>query len=98
MFIVLAILAMIITGTLVLLVLFEPGLEYHIAAPEHPLDSPQFLQLLGALADAEQHDARVEVLTNGSAFYEAQLAAIAGAKHSVNLEAYIFQKDRIAHR
>ncbi|HSV14405.1 MAG TPA: phospholipase D-like domain-containing protein, partial [Tepidisphaeraceae bacterium] len=67
--------------------------------PEHPLDSPEFIELLSALADAEQRDSsHVEVLTNGSAFYEAELAAIAAAKRSINLEAYIFQKDQIGRR
>src|SRR4051812_44877870 len=99
MFFVFAILAMIVTSVLLLLVLFEPGLEYHITPPRHAMDSPEYLQRLGALVDAEQHHvSRLEVLTNGSDFYEAELAAIAAAKNSINLEAYIFQKDKIGHR
>jgi phosphatidylserine/phosphatidylglycerophosphate/cardiolipin synthase-like enzyme len=38
----------------------------------------------------------IEVLTNGSSFYEAELEAIGGARHSVQLEAYIFQTGEIA--
>ena len=39
---------------------------------------------------------RVEVLTNGARFYPAMLAAIREARHSINVEAYIFQPGRIA--
>jgi cardiolipin synthase len=95
----LAIPAIVIVVVLFLLVLFEPGLEYHVRAPEHPLDSDEFLCLIGALADAQVHrDSRVDVLTNGSVFYEAQLDAIRNARHSINLEAYIFRKDDIGRR
>jgi cardiolipin synthase A/B len=38
------------------------------------------------------------VLTNGNCFYEAELAAIAEARRSVNLEAYIFKKSAIGER
>jgi cardiolipin synthase len=99
MYLTLSILAFVITGVLLLLVLFEPGLDYRVAPPEHPIDSDDFLCLLGALADAQVHrDSRVEVLTNGKTFYEAELAAIASAKRSVNLEAYIFRSDAISRR
>ena len=64
--------------------LFEAGLAYKVAALEHPLDSEEFLCVLGALADAQVHeDSRVEVLTNGSAFYEAELAAKPARKAGV---------------
>ncbi|HEU5402732.1 MAG TPA: phospholipase D-like domain-containing protein, partial [Terriglobales bacterium] len=39
-----------------------------------------------------------EVLTNGERFYEAMLASIRQAEHSVNLECYIFQRGTIALR
>src|SRR5689334_13175996 len=93
MFYFFAILAMLITGTLLLLVLFEPGLEYQIKTPKPQLDSEEFRCLLGALADAQIHeDSHVEVLANGNNFYEAELAAIRQAKRSINMEAYIFRK------
>jgi len=34
-----------------LLVLFEPGLEYKVEAPAEPIDSRDFLCLVGALSD-----------------------------------------------
>jgi len=82
-----------------LLVLFEPGLEYKVEAPAEPIDSRDFLCLVGALSDAQvHHDSRVEVLANGSTFYEAELEAIRNARRSINLEAYIFMKDGIGQR
>jgi phosphatidylserine/phosphatidylglycerophosphate/cardiolipin synthase-like enzyme len=38
------------------------------------------------------------VLTNGEVYYDAELDAIGQARHSINIEAYIFQKGRIARR
>jgi len=85
---------------LLILALFEPGLEYRIAEPPScPLDSDEFTRMLAVLAEAEpQPGTGVQVLTNGDQFYEAELAAIAAAKSHVCLEAYIFQKGEIATR
>ncbi len=73
---------------------FEPALEYRLADPQLvPLDSPEFIRILGVLSDTEAHrDTRVEVLTDGPTFYEAELEAIRGAQRFICLEAYIFQK------
>jgi cardiolipin synthase len=99
MFLTISIIAITLMVLLFLLVLFEPGLKYHIGQPEHPLDADEFLCLLGALSDAQIHrDSRVEVLANGVVFYEAQLDAIRKARRSINLEAYIFMKDQIGQR
>ena len=80
-FLVLAITGIAIQALLLILALFEPGLEYRIVEPPPtPLDSPAFARTLSVLSDAEPHnDTRVEVLTNGDAFYEAELEAIAAA-------------------
>src|SRR5258705_5118689 len=97
MFFAFSIIAIVITVVLLLLVLFEPGLDYHVTAPDYPLNSDEFLCLLGALSDAQVHrDSRIEVHTNGSTLYEAQLEAINGTKHSIHLEAYIFRPDGIS--
>lgn len=99
MFLYFAIPALVIVAVLLLLVLFEPGLEYRVQPPPHPLDSDEFLCLVGALSDAQvRRDSRAEVLTNGAAFYEAQLDAIRNARKSVNLEAYIFHEDQVGQR
>jgi cardiolipin synthase len=99
MYFVFSLIAVAVTIILLLLVLFEQGLKYHVRSSRHSLESDEFLCLLGALADAQVHaDSRVEVLTNGAAFYEAELAAIRAAKRSVNLEAYIFRRGEIGRR
>jgi cardiolipin synthase len=87
-------------GLLLLLALFGPDLPYRVKGKaEAPLDSSRFCSLLATLTDAQPHDFnRVEVLTNGDCFYEAELAAIRGARLSINLEAYIFQRGVIAGR
>lgn len=62
-------------------------------------DSDRFLQVMEALADAAVNQTgTVEVLTNGPAFYPAELDAIRNATQSVNIEAYIFQKGEIARK
>jgi cardiolipin synthase len=62
-------------------------------------DSGRFLEVVSSLTDSKLNQTgKIEVLTNGNAFYPAELEAIRNAKHSVNLEAYIFQKGEIARQ
>jgi len=62
-----------------------------------PNDSERFLQILEALSDAQvNRTGTLEVLTNGPSFYPAELEAIRNATRSVNIEAYIFAKGKIA--
>lgn len=78
--------------------IFGPMPRYEIRCPEElpPNDSPQFLSLLESLTDARvNRTGQFEVLTNGSAFYPAELEAIRRARRSINLEAYIFQNSEI---
>jgi cardiolipin synthase len=97
---VIAILAIAAQALLLFLALFEPTLRYRISQPpKDPLDSERFLNLLATLADSAIHrNTTIEVLTNGEVFYEAELEAIRGAKRSINLEAYIFQKGEVTRR
>ncbi len=99
-FLVIAIIAIAVLSFLLFLALFEPGLDYKISAePSDPLDSEEFICQLEALTDAKVNRRnRIEVLTNGEVYYEAELAAIRAAQHSVNLEAYIFQKGEVGQR
>ncbi|HEY3927758.1 MAG TPA: phospholipase D-like domain-containing protein [Candidatus Koribacter sp.] len=80
--------------------LFGPGLRYKISAAKPEKDgSEEFLHTLESLTDAKVHrHVDFQVLTNGDQFYEEELRAIAEARASVNLEAYIFQKSEIAQR
>ena len=80
----------------VLVLLFTPALNYHVR-DRVPVDSEAFLHLLQSTCQASLHEGnRVEVFTNGEAFYPAMLAAIRGAQASINLECYIFQPGRVA--
>jgi cardiolipin synthase len=90
----------VLLGFLLFLALFEPILPYKISRPVAvPLDSEEFLRMLEALTDAQIHRRnRIEVLANGEVFYEAELAAIRAARHSINLEAYIFQRGAVTRR
>src|SRR5947209_2945982 len=75
---VLAVLLLLFT---LLLILFEPAQQYRLELPSCALDSDEFLRLVGSLSDAQIHrHSRIEVLTNGAAFYEAELAALRGAR------------------
>lgn len=93
--------ALAVVGSWMLGGLFAPMPRYRIKGGEElpPNDSAEFLTLLQSLVDAPvNRTGRVEVLTNGPCFYEAELAAIRGARRSINLEAYIFQRGKIASR
>lgn len=92
-----AIFAMVLTTFLIFLVFFEPKLSYHVDAPKAPLDSDEYMNLLAALVDAQIHpDSGLHVLTNGTVFYDAQLAAIRSAKQTINIEHFIIQPGEIA--
>jgi cardiolipin synthase len=99
-FSVIAIIAISVLAFLLFLALFEPGLAYKISRPEtEPLESDDFLCVLEAITDSKIHRrGRVEVLTNGEVFYEAELAAIRAARESINIEAYIFQKGEVTRK
>lgn len=62
-------------------------------------NSRDFLDLVESLTDAKvNRTGSFEVLTKGPCFYAAELEAIRCAQHSVNLEAYIFNKSRIGRQ
>lgn len=84
---------------LVLLVLFEPGLGYRVVSPGLALDSPAFIRLMAAVSDSEvRHVDAFEVLTDGASFYASELAAIASARTSIHVEAFIFHPSRVGDR
>jgi cardiolipin synthase len=99
-FVVLAISGLATQLLLLLLALFDPGLEYRVSEPpRYPIDSPEFARVLGILADSKSHhDTHVEVLTNGNVFYEAELEGIRSARTYICFEAYIFQQGEIGRR
>ncbi|HWP44524.1 MAG TPA: phospholipase D-like domain-containing protein [Blastocatellia bacterium] len=97
---IISIIAIAFLTLMLILALFEPGLPYKVSSRDRiPLDSKEFLQMLEALVDSHvQRNTTVEVLTNGDVFYEAELEAIRAARHSINLEAYIFKRGEITAR
>ncbi len=97
-FLIIAIVAIVAQSFLLFLALFEPGLDYKISHPAScPPDSEEFIRIIEALTDAQvTRRSSIEVFTNGENYYEAELEALRRAKHNINLEAYIFQKGRVA--
>ena len=83
---------------LVLVFLFTPGISYHVRA-RVPLDAPEFLHTLEATCQATLRAGnRIDVLTNGAAFYPAMIEAIRGAQRSITMECYIFHPGLTARR
>jgi cardiolipin synthase A/B len=78
---------------LLIVTLFAPHIPYTL---HERLDcsSQQFIHSLNNVMLSSVHgDCRFEVLTNAGQFYPAMLAAISGARQSINLECYIFRPD-----
>lgn len=94
-----AITALAVVAILLYLILFEPGLPYHINAPLPPCDSLASRDLVRAIVDAPLlGTSHFEVLANGEAFYAAELAAMRKARQSIHIEAYVFRDSPIARR
>jgi cardiolipin synthase len=99
-FFLITLLALSLQGITLYLAFFGRGLRYEVKEfPNRAPDDPEFAALLAFLTEAKLlHGNHLEVLTNGPCFYEAELTAIAQARSSINLEAYIFHKGEVAER
>ncbi len=76
-----------------LIFLFRPDQRYRVTAPQAPLESKEYWQMLESVTDTRiQYQNKMTVLPNGENFYKKELEEISKAQHSVNIEAYIFQK------
>lgn len=97
-FFVLSLLALAWQAFLLLMALFAPVMRYQLERFEVPaIDSEKFLRTLEALTDAQVNNhSTLKVLTNGEEFYKEELQAIRQATRSINLEAYIFQRGKLA--
>src|SRR4051794_3530717 len=92
-----ALVALFFLAAWLILTLFQPQLHYRVTAPAAPIDSQEFWRMLESVTDARlQPQNKIQVLPNGENFYKAELQAIGQAQHSVNIEAYIFQKGEVA--
>jgi cardiolipin synthase len=79
---------------LIVSALFTPRIDFKMAGR---LDcaSEKFLQSLhNSTLATVHHDSRFEVLTNAEQFYPAMLDAIRNARHTIDMECYIFRPDR----
>lgn len=82
----------------ILTLLFTPGIPYHIEAPVD-VGSDHFVQVLESTCHTRlERGNRVEILTNGDAFYPAMLEAIGRARETINLECYIFENGDVGDR
>jgi cardiolipin synthase len=66
--------------------------------PDYGVDSPQFRRSLDALGTEMVPGNRARLLENGEGIFPAMEAAIGDARHSVNLESYIFNDDAVGRR
>jgi len=81
---------------LILVFLFTPGINYHLAR-RTSVHADGFLYTLQSTCQAALHHGnRVTVFTNGPQFYPAMLDAIRSATRSINMECYIFQPGKVA--
>jgi cardiolipin synthase len=79
----------------VLVVLFTPRIDYRITA--RCGDDGTLERVLSSLCQSSVHPGnRVAIMSRGAEFYAAMRGAILAARHSVNLEAYIFQPGEAA--
>lgn len=86
------------TGTLYLS-LFRRYPDYNVGKAVDANNPAGLLQAIQNATGSRLFEAtQIETLTNGEVFYEAELAAIAKAEESINLEVYIFAGDAIAQR
>lgn len=77
-------------------VLFTPRLRYRMRTRLDP-GSDDFRYFLECACPSQLYEAnRVEVLVDGEQFYPAMLAAIRGARRTINLECYVFRPGRVA--
>ena len=83
---------------LILVVLFAPHIPYHVEAPVDPC-SEHFIHVLESTCNTalNQHN-KIDILTDGTAFYPAMVDAIRSAKETINLECYIFNNGEVADR
>src|SRR5689334_13664798 len=99
-FVVFSCLALFLQSIVILRALLGPSPKYKISETNsEALDSDEFLYELESITDSKvNRHTSLEVFTNGNEFYEAELQAIASAQKTVCLEAYIFQRGKIADR
>lgn len=94
---IIAVVAILALATMVVVGLFAPGLQYSLATrPAVPVDTAAFLNELEPIVNSKiTRGNDIEVIENGDRFYEAEMQAMREARHSIDLEAYIFHKGKV---
>lgn len=97
---IIAIIAIAFQGLSLFLFFFEPGLRYRVTKPFPTKKSgKEYFCELEKIAGAQIHEGnKIEVLENGNTYYPAELEEISRASKSICLEAYIFQRGKVASR
>jgi cardiolipin synthase len=82
----------------VLVVLFAPQVPYRVLGPADARSS-HFVTVLESICQTRLLPGnRIDVLTDGPAFYPAMLEAIVDARETINLECYIFRPDAVGRQ
>jgi len=80
---------------LIVALLFTPHIPYHVQG-RIDATSDHFVHVLESTCQTHlEHGNCVEIFTDGAQFYPAMLAAIRGARETINMECYIFKKGAI---
>ena len=83
---------------LILVALFAPHIPYHLEGEVDVADN-HFVQLLESTCQTSLRPGnKIEILTDGAAFYPAMLDAIRAATETINLECYIVRSGEVADR
>jgi cardiolipin synthase A/B len=92
-----AVMAILAIAIMLAVGLFAPGLRYSLVTPPQvAVDAPAFLNELEPLVSSRiTRNNQIAVIENGENFYQAELDAMRQARHSVNIEAYIFHKGKV---
>jgi len=83
---------------LILVFLFAPHIPYHL---ERAIDTTgeYFVSMLESTCQTRLEDGnKVEIFTDGPAFYPAMLKAIRGARETINMECYIVHEGEVRDR
>ncbi len=80
----------------VLVLLFAPHIPYTLDAPIDPCGD-HFIRMIEATCQGSfKGGNKIEIFTDGPAFYPAMIAAIRSARETVNMEVYMFKRGEAA--
>ncbi len=91
--------ALVVAAAMLLLALIEPSVAYRVVSPKLAPADDGFGAALALLCGADRRALQnIEVFSRGKDIYDAELAAIAEAKSSIHLEAFIFREGAASKR